>query len=638
MKERLRVASILAVALSFGCGGNSSGGSGPSSDSATASIGTAGGVIRTPGGAAVEVPFGALDKTTQLTFSTTSIARPDGVAANAPIYRLEPAGLVFARPVKVTLPLPPGASGGALYLARSGATTFSPFDSVGGSVSGGSVSAETPYFGLGVIGPATPTRTVIGVGQITWASGTTRDSEAMDFASQGVEALVRDAGGNLARIPGIAGAAPGTFLVSGVPDGEYTLHSGKQYFVTSTSSPDLGTQLGGRPARLRTPITTAAQINLTLSGLAPWQLTDQLEFYGTEEDDWDFFTDRFAALNAGDTSASFFLDLSQFDGTSSASAIHAQGDHSFLAQIEHRATPSGVPYDALARIARLPAFDVQSGSAPVPVSATMADAVAAPPLSIDYRGSQWDGALTAGNPAQVPLCPDVGCRGFLGVLGQAGSALDGFYAANADLVVVEDPAGDGIIGPLSYGVPPSDPASGTWDLLFDVRRFATVFPTLLAGTTIYGPNLALGLSAGLDWTTSRDVAATTPIAPPITLPVGATVAGKPFFTDAAGVGVTPAIAWSAPRTGQPASYTLRIIQLSVIGGNQTGATTVATVVTPHPSFTIPDGILQAGSTYVFFLGATAATSPAAASQLASAPFRPGLDIATAGMISGSFTP
>ncbi|MFL5292996.1 MAG: hypothetical protein ACJ79U_15860 [Myxococcales bacterium] len=567
----------------------------------------------------------------------TTAARPEGVSADASIYRLEPAGLVFARPVKVTLPLPGGATRGALYLSRSGASSFGPFDSIGGTVSGRSLSAETPYFGLGVIGSATTTRTVIGVGYTTWASGTTRDSDPIDFASRPVEALVKDAGGNLRSIQGVAGAAPGTFLIPSVPEGEYILHSGTEYFVTSTSSPDLGTQIGGRPPRLRTPITTAAQINVSVSGLEPWQAADQLEFYGPEENNWDFFTERFAALNPGDTSVSFFVDLSQFDG-GRASAIHAQGDHSFLAQISHRATPSGVPYDALSRIAQLPPFDLQSGSAPVPVSATMVDVSAVNHLSLEYRGSQWEAALLDGNPAQVPSCAFVGCSGFYGVLGQAGSALDGFYAANADLMVVEDPAGDGVVGPFAFGIPPNDPASGTWGLLFEARRFATVFPTLLPGTTSHGPGLTGGLSSFIDWTTTPDVASTTPIAPPVTMPLGATVAGKPFFADGAGIGLSPAIAWNAPRTGPAASYTLRIIQLFVVAGNQTGATTVATIVTPHPSITLPAGILQAGNTYVFALNANAATSPAAAALLASAPFRPGLDVAIAGTVSGSFTP
>jgi len=637
MNRRIPVVSIVAVALSVACGGGSSGGREPPSDSATATIGTAGGVLRTPAGAAVEVPFGALDKATRLTLSTTAAARPEGVSPDASIYRLEPAGLVFARPVKVTLPLRGGGTSGALYLSRSGASSFGPFDSVGGTVSGRSLSAETPYFGLGVIGSAATTRAVIGVGYTTWASGTTRDSDPIDFASRPVEALVKDAGGNLRSIQGVAGAAPGTFLIPSVPDGEYILHSGMQYFVTSTSSPDLGTQIGGRPARLRTPITTAAQIDLTVNGLDPWQVADHMEFYGTEEDDWDFGTDRFAPLSAGDTSVSFVLDLSRFD-RGPASAIHSQGDHSFLAQITHRATPSGVAYDALSRIALLPPFDLQSGGAPVPVSATMLSAPAGPALSVDYRGSRWEAALLEGNPAQVPGCVGVGCSGSFAVLGQAGSALDGFYAANADLMVVEDPAGDGVVGPFAFGMPPKDPASGTWGLIFAARRFATVFPTLLPGTTEYASTLASGVTSLIEWTTTPDVASTQPIVPPVTMPLGATVAGKPFFSDAAGIGVTPAIAWNAPRTGPAESYTLRIIQLSVVAGNQTGATTVATIVTPHPSITLPAGILQAGNTYVFALSANAATSPAAAARIASGPFRPGLDVATAGTVSGSFTP
>src|SRR4051812_20939116 len=104
------------------------------------------------------------------------------------------------------------------------------------------------------------------------------------------------------------------------------LHSGTQYLVTSTSSPDLGTQKGGRPARLRAPLTAAAPLALTLDGLDSWHAGDALEFFVSEENDWDFNTERLVLANPGNTSLSFTLDVSRVDG-GPASAIQAQGDH-----------------------------------------------------------------------------------------------------------------------------------------------------------------------------------------------------------------------------------------------------------------------------------------------------------------------
>src|SRR4051812_49191198 len=228
-------------------------------DTTSTTVGPGGAVIQTPAGASVSIPFGAVDKPTPITVSATPEPPPPGIEARGPVYRFEPAGMLFSRPIQVSLPLPSGATTGAIYWSRLGTSDFSSFDSIGGIVAAGSVTAEAPHFSLAVIGQAAPTRTGVGVGQTTWISATTRDSEPVDFASQGVEALVNDGSGTLASIPGVGGtgAQAGTFVISGVPNGEYMLHSGTQYLVTSTSSPDLGTQKGGRLARLRAPLTAA---------------------------------------------------------------------------------------------------------------------------------------------------------------------------------------------------------------------------------------------------------------------------------------------------------------------------------------------------------------------------------------------
>ena len=71
-------------------------------------------------------------------------------------------------------------SKGAIYWSRLGADGF---DSIGGTIANGFISAEVPHFSLAVIGQATTTRTVIGVGQTTWISATSRVTEPIDFAT-----------------------------------------------------------------------------------------------------------------------------------------------------------------------------------------------------------------------------------------------------------------------------------------------------------------------------------------------------------------------------------------------------------------------------------------------------------------------
>src|SRR5207253_4887114 len=156
--------------------------------------------------------------------------------------------------------------------------------------------------------------------------------------------------------------------------------------VTSTNSPDLGFQSGGRPAHLRTPLTGSAIIDLSLSGLAPWQPGDGLEFYVTEENDWDFVTERFIQPQpfAGATTVSFPLDVSQINA--GAPSLITSVDHGLIAQLSQRTTAGGIPYFAMSRVAQLPPFDLVPGCR-VSVTATMNDVSASNTVSIAYHGS-----------------------------------------------------------------------------------------------------------------------------------------------------------------------------------------------------------------------------------------------------------
>jgi hypothetical protein len=599
-------------------------------DVATTTVGTAGAVVKSPSGATVEIPFGALDRDTPITISATNVAPPAGVEAVSPTYRFEPEGHVFARPVKVSLPLPAGVTKGAIYWSRLGA---SGFDSIGGTISNGFITAEAPHFSLAVIGAATPTRAILGLGQTTWISATTRDSVPIDFASQGVEALVKDATGNLVAIAGVAGAVAGTFTISGVPDGNYILHSGTQYLVTSTSSPDLGLQSGGRPAPPRTVLANPTSLNLTVNGLDPWQAGDELEMFVTEEDDWNFDIEARLSplLNAGITTASLPLDVSLFFGTvSGPSPISSQGDHAFLAQLTFQTAPSGVPFVAMSRIAPLPPFDLPDGAS-LSLSVDMLNVSAANTLSIDYRGTQWEAVLSDGNPAAT------NANGFFAVFAQAGSAEDGFYASNADLLIAGPGPVDLLSGPLNYGSPTNTTLPGNWGIFFDVRRGKILRP-VLAGTT----PLFL-IFSGTEWTTTPAAAQTAPVTPPVSMPLNITVGGLPFFTAdpariGSGIGLTPTVRWSVPRVGSPALYLLSVFELVRDASNRTAGRIVANIITPELSFALPTGILRLSGSYAFSLSAAASTAPGGATVLGTAPFKTGLDIATAGTGSSVFTP
>jgi hypothetical protein len=187
---------------------------------------------------------------------------------------------------------------------------------------------------------------------------------------------------------------------------------------------------------------------------------------------------------------------------------------------------------------------------------------------------------------------------------------------------------------MGYGDLTAVSPSGTWGVTA-VANWSHGVPLKLPGT------LGAGFSQvanHIGWITTPGALAAGPVLPPITAPTAASVAGRPLFDGGTGVGLTPALAWSPPRSGSPAHYRLDVFELSASKTNLTALALVASFLTPHTGLTLPAGILVAGKSYAFSLEAVAGTSAAGVQQLAVSPLRPGLDVAFAGVASGIFTP
>lgn len=63
-----------------------------------------GGTVRLPDGAQVVIPPGALAQDTAITLSATDLPAPGGYSPFSKVYRFEPDGLQFLKPVAVTIP------------------------------------------------------------------------------------------------------------------------------------------------------------------------------------------------------------------------------------------------------------------------------------------------------------------------------------------------------------------------------------------------------------------------------------------------------------------------------------------------------------------------------------------------------
>ena len=592
----------------------------------------AGGTVATPSGASLTIPEGALDHATTITVTTTTQAPPTGIGAVSPVYKFAPEGLVFAKPVTVTLPMPAGVTTGSVYWSRLNGTGF---DAIGGTVTGSTITARTVHFSLAVIGSASGTRVVTGVGETTWISATTRVSEPIDFTAQPLEALVSNGAGGFVSLPGVAGtgSAAGTFTIADVPVGEYILHSGTEYLVTTSNTPDLGAMLGGRPDSQRPQLTQNDVLTISATGLNAWQDGDSLELFSTEANDWDFETNRLVNLTNGDTSLTLPIDMHDIDAGDPRWIQGSLGDHMVLAQLALAHSATGLPYTAMSRAGQLPSFEL-NGSAPVGVSIALGDISQDNSIAFDFRVSQYAAAMALdGNPAFSEICPfnPGNCGAFQGVLAQAGLAEDGFYGANADLLLMYDTSGADLnTGAMHYGSPSS--LGGSWGQLY--------YNAWKRGRRYQLPDTSGVFQTGffdvIEWTTSPTTAASAPITPPVTQPTNLTVNGGSFFANAPSIGAQTTVAWSAPRIGTPAFYELDAVELYVGGDNRTHRRPGPRIITPETGFTFPPGVLDPSRAYVFIVAAWASTSAQAAQLLAASPFKSGIDLASATIISGIF--
>jgi hypothetical protein len=293
-----------------------------------------------------------------------------------------------------------------------------------------------------------------------------------------------------------------------------------------------------------------------------------------------------------------------------------------VAQVASATSPGGVPYNAMARLVRLPSFDVTDGGATA-VDAAMVDYAQANTAAFDVRFSAWKAAFDRdGGPASDPYFSND--AGNLGVLAQPGQAEDGFYSCNADLLLIEDTTGSDLLtGPMHFGSPVDTPFAGSWGVLGDVRWIERT-RLQLPGTT--SPARA---SASIEWITSLPALQAGPLTPPLTQPRLATVAGLPYFDGGAGVGLTPTLAWAPPATGTADTYLVTIGE-AVASGTATALRPLGTFTgftTPHEVMTVPPGVLQAGHTYYFRITARG-----------HAPGVEGLNEAKASIVSGLFSP
>jgi hypothetical protein len=144
----LLAVSLVAVSLlAPGCSGDDTAPSTPH-QVAENTVGMGGGQV-TSNGVKLTIPAGALDHDVTITVATSSDPTPTGYVALSPVFVFGPDGLTFAKPITVTMAF---TDDGRPATAFWSTASRAGFDDVGGTATGGQMTAQVTHFSQGFVG------------------------------------------------------------------------------------------------------------------------------------------------------------------------------------------------------------------------------------------------------------------------------------------------------------------------------------------------------------------------------------------------------------------------------------------------------------------------------------------------------
>jgi hypothetical protein len=462
----------------------------------------------------------------------------------------------------------------------------------------GALTAALGLLCTGCGGSDTP-RTVTGTRTETfWTTSAKVTRPAWDVNEQGVSLAIRTTDGTV--LSSTRFDTNGGFKFDNVPGGLYVLElvnaaGVHRFFESEADSVDLGWDVLGREDQTYPGAPTST--TFVLSGLRPATAGDVVELTASGADVWTplIFPGE---LGIGVTTASVSFswdesDLPLIDGS--------RGDRAWVHQLSAGTDPSsGLPYLAATAAAALP------GTFAVPEGVNGTESVTLQPisqtatLSADWKLSAFETAVQdwpAGTTVEqhqllieaLPFQVDRGPE-----------PLSGF----PDLLLVGAMPGtpDRSLS-IPYG---RFPGSG----------YAERLGGVMVGRTDYDWNGGIFYRTVLRTVAPLETGRRT-VTPGVTPARGPTVGGKDATRILTGVGLTPTLSWTAPRTGSVSRTAVDVFEISSAGGFT--STEVASFEVLGTSLQIPAGLLRNGATYAVTL--VAFSEPEYDPRHALAPYR-----------------
>jgi hypothetical protein len=391
-------------------------------------------------------------------------------------------------------------------------------------------------------------------------------------------------------IPG-SGTANGTFSIPGVPEGTYYLQGGDTYLVLSDDTVDLSFDVLANQSRGAATGNTNLTFNVT--GLAPWQTTDELALFSPQTGTAAYAMEAVATAGvpaANDTSLTGFV-YNLLNADDRALIDTTSGDQAFFTQLATQ-TDGTRSYRTIAR-SYSPSMKLVNGGASTLTGAFDTSTATA---TLD---AVWDRpAFAAELAAHFPTAAPDNWSTFA-VTALPDAAARGHYGDGPDIVVFAPgylTDSTAVTANWSY----ADPYPADWTRIVFVRYYRYRY--------IHAAGTDVALFA--EMRVHRDLATATsqsPIVPLVGVPLNPKINGM----DASGpvianLGMTPTISWDPPTLGTASRYYVDVQEIEVQASDYT-LRTVASIATSDTQVMIPSNVLVPGRTYVFQIGALSLT-------------------------------
>lgn len=399
--------------------------------------------------------------------------------------------------------------------------------------------------------------------EYVWPDGGV-SSDVVDLSLSGAPLQYVDSAGQWRSVlPTRSGAPAATFI--DVPAGPYVVTRGSDFIVSDVDALELGVRTLGR----RTPVANRTVYTLEVAGVPTPRFQDVVAVAGLQSG---LVADSFR------TTGPFDAGLLNATGDLSAqtlTALPAEGD-ALTVLVRRSSTDAGLTWSTVHFSGTTAAPALALGqTATVRVTVTPQ---AATSQAVTLRSSELEQFVTDANPAATVTSTQLVAIGSSSVMRTAGGDVEG---RTPMLVSLSNAAGR----PDSSGVITVGNPFTNLDVVWEARAFATV-PLTVSGRT-------LNRSIEAVTATSSDGAPRVTLSPVRFLRIN----GATATTNRTGVGVSPAIEWSAPAVGRPTSYLVLILKLTPQGTGLTDQL-IARVRTPFARVKLPPGLLTEGDAFV----------------------------------------